>query len=84
MRTKRQRLLRNHFAKWFAASCASLLLLTSCGTTRAVFIHDGDLIRIGPNVSGRVYVLKGGEWVLTKETKIPEGWFAGALEPERD
>ncbi len=49
-----------------------------------MFIHDGDLIRIGPNVTGRVYVLKGGEWVLTKKTKIPEGWFAGALEPERD
>jgi len=71
--------------KWWSASSASLALvmILGCGTTRAVFIHDGDLIRIGPDVSGRVYVLKNGEWILTKKTKIPEGWFAGALEPER-
>ncbi|MAF44286.1 MAG: hypothetical protein CMI54_09030 [Parcubacteria group bacterium] len=56
--------------------------VTGCGTTRAVFIHDGDLIRIGPNVKGRVYVLKGGEWVLTKPTTLPEGWYAGAVKTE--
>ena len=45
-----------------------------------MFIHDGDLIRIGPNVTGRVYVLKGGEWVLTKKNKDSRGlvcWRAG-------
>ena len=61
----------------FAAS-----IETGCGTTRAVFIHDGDLIRIGPNVKGRDYVLQGGEWVLTKPTVLPEGWYAGAVKLE--
>lgn len=63
---------------WFAASW----MTTGCGTTRAVFVHEGNLIRIGPNVKGRVYVLKGGEWVLTKAVVIPEGWYAGALTPK--
>lgn len=53
---------------------------TSCQTTRAVFIHDGDLIRIGPNVTGSVYVRKNGEWILTKKAKLPEGWYAGAVD----
>jgi hypothetical protein len=62
----------------FAAS-----IVTGCGTTRAVFISDGDLIRIGPNVKGRVYVLQGGQWVLTKKpTLLPEGWYAGAVKLE--
>jgi len=56
--------------------------VTGCGTTRAVFIHDGDLIRIGPNVKGSVYVLQGGEWVLTKAVKIPEGWYASHVNLE--
>ena len=56
--------------------------MTGCGTTRAVFIHDGDLIRIGPNVKGSVYVLQGGEWVLTKAVKIPEGWYASHVNLE--
>ena len=68
--------------KWFAVSCG-ILILMGCGTTRAVFIHDGDLIRLGPDVAGTVYVLKNGEWILTKKAKLPEGWFAGAIEPER-
>ena len=82
METKRPNTLKNHLMKWFAASCG-ILILSACGTTRAVFIHDGDLIRLGPDVSGTVYVLKNGEWVLTKKTKLPEGWYAGAIDPER-
>lgn len=58
------------------------LVLMGCGTTRAVFIHEGDLIRLGPNVTGSVYILKNGEWILSKKTKLPEGWYAGALQPE--
>ena len=49
-----------------------------------MFVHEGNLIRIGPNVKGRVYVLKGGEWVLTKPTLIPEGWYAGAVKMEEN
>jgi len=59
-------------------------IVTGCGTTRAVFIKDGDLIRIGPNVKGRVYILKNGEWLLTKPIKLPEGWYAGAVKMETE
>lgn len=58
--------------------------MMGCGATRAVFIHSGDLIRIGPNVKGRVYVLKNGEWVLTKRVTIPEGWYASEVEINED
>ena len=42
-------------------------LLAGCGSTRVVFVDtQSDLVRIGPNVEGKVYVLKNGEWVLSK------------------
>lgn len=55
-----------------------------CGSTRVVFVDtQSNLVRIGPNVSGRVYVLKNGEWVLSKnKIKLPEGWYAGGLPPQ--
>jgi len=38
------------------------------------------MVRIGPGVSGRVYVMKNGEWVLSKnKVELPEGWYAGGL-----
>ena len=56
---------------------------TSCVTgSRVVFIDsDGALIRIGPDVVGRVYWRnKDGEWELSKnKVKIPEGFFAGPM-----
>ncbi len=60
---------------------SSLLLLSGCGSTRVVFVDtQADLVRIGPDVSGRVYVLKNGEWVLSKKkVKLPEGWYAGGI-----
>jgi hypothetical protein len=52
-----------------------------CGSTRVVFVDTGaDMIRIGPNVTGRCYILKDGEWVLSKnKVKLPEGWYAGGI-----
>lgn len=57
------------------------LLLVGCGSTRVVFVDtQSNLVRIGPDVSGRVYVQKNGEWVLSKnKIKLPEGWYAGGL-----
>jgi len=51
-----------------------------------VFVKtDSDVVRIGPNVSGKVYFRKGGEWVLSKnKVKLPEGWYAGALGDEEE
>ncbi len=60
------------------------LLFIGCGSTRVVFVDtQSDLVRIGPNVSGKIYVLKNGEWVLSKnKIKIPEGWYAGGIPRE--
>jgi len=52
-----------------------------CGSTRVVFVDThAQMVRIGPDVKGKVYVLKGGEWILSKnKMHLPEGWYAGAL-----
>ena len=62
----------------------TLILLTGCGSSRVVFVDTkNNLVRIGPNVEGKVYVLKNGEWVLSKnKVKLPEGWYAGGLPAE--
>ena len=59
----------------------SSLLLVGCGSTRVVFVDTrADLVRIGPNAFTRVYILKNGEWVLSKnKVKLPEGWYAGGI-----
>ena len=61
-----------------------LISAIGCGSTRVVFVDtQSDLIRIGPDVEGRVYVLKNGEWVLSKnKMKLPEGWYAGGIPRE--
>ena len=62
------------------------MFLVGCGSTRVVFVDTGsDLVRIGPKVEGRVYIMKNGEWVLSKnKVKIPEGWYAGGLPREEE
>ena len=52
-----------------------------CGSTKVVFVDtQSQMVRIGPNVTGKVYVLKDGQWVLSKnKMHLPEGWYAGAL-----
>ena len=61
-----------------------LISFVSCGSTRVVFVDTkADLIRIGPDVSGRCYILKNGEWILSKnKLKLPEGWYAGGIPRE--
>ena len=56
--------------------------VTSCGSTKVVFIHQSsDVVRLGPEGRGKVYFLKEGKWVLSKnKVTLPEGWYAGALE----
>ena len=63
----------------------SSFLLVGCGSTRVVFVDtQADLVRIGPGFpAGKVYILKNGEWVLSKnKVKLPEGWYAGGLPKE--
>lgn len=61
-----------------------LISLVGCGSTRVVFVDtQSNMVRIGPGVSGRVYVMKNGEWVLSKnKVELPEGWYAGGLPTE--
>ena len=46
-----------------------------------MFVQESaDVVRIGPDVKGKVYFRKDGEWVLSKnKVTLPEGWYAGAL-----
>ena len=62
----------------------SIAFFTGCGSTRVVFVDTQEaLVRIGQNVEGKVYVMKNGEWVLSKnKVKLPEGWYAGGLPTE--
>jgi len=66
------------------AATTLLISAVSCGSTRVVFVDtQADLIRLGPDVTGRVFVLKNGEWILSKKkVKLPEGWYAGGLPKE--
>jgi hypothetical protein len=38
-----------------------------------------DVVRLGPDVRGTVYVWRDGAWTKTGKVKLPEGWFAGPL-----
>jgi len=60
------------------------VLLVGCGSTRVVFVDTGaDMVRLGPDVTGRVYVNQNGSWVLSKKkVKLPEGWYAGGIPKE--
>ena len=73
------------YLKLFALVGVSVLMI-SCGTTRVVFVDtQADLVRIGPDVKGRVYFYKDGSWVLSKnKVAIPEGWYAGGIPREEE
>lgn len=36
-----------------------------------------DVVRLGRDVKGTVYVWRDGAWVKTGKVKLPEGWYAG-------
>ena len=63
--------------------CGSVLMISSsgCGTSRVVFVDTSqDMVRLGPDVRGHVYYLKGGEWIKSKnKVTLPEGWYAGGI-----
>ena len=42
-----------------------------------------DLVKLGPDVRGKVYVFTEGQWVLSdNECSIPEGWIAAPPPPK--
>ena len=80
MKTKKQTTLRTCLLI-FAS-----VFLTACGNTRAVFVGStarNELVRVGPNVTGRAYIWDGEEWKLSSnKIKYQEGAFVGFLEDE--
>lgn len=66
------------------AACAAASL-SGCEAKRVVFVHPTDqaLVRLGPDVQGRVYFWNGSSWELSSNTvRLPEGWYAGYVPPE--
>lgn len=62
-------------------------LNVGCDSTRTVFVNptDHDLIRLGPEIRGRVYLWNGVAWQLTDHpVLLPEGWYAGYVSPAGD
>lgn len=52
--------------------------MCGCAADRVVVIdRSSDVVRLGRNVRGEVYVWKDGQWVRVGRAKLPEGWWAG-------
>jgi hypothetical protein len=64
-----------------------LATLASCGTTlfvrRTVYVHPGQVVRLREPVHAKVWVKVDGRWEPSY-MEIPEGWYAGYVEPEED
>ena len=61
---------------WTALLFAALAVGFASGCSRTVLVPESSPIRIGPETRARVFVLDGGEWVLSENrVTIPEGWY---------
>ena len=54
-----------------------LLCASGCVTRTVVLDSQSDVVRLGDNVRGNVYVWQNGEWTKTGKVTLPEGWYAG-------
>lgn len=53
-----------------------VVLALESGCARAVLVPESSPVRIGPNVSGHVYVREDEQWVLSdNNVNLPEGWY---------
>ena len=70
----------------FCATVFAIVFASSCGTTRVVFVDTNEaMVRIGPDVKGKVYFQRDGEWILSKnKVRLPEGWYAVGLPVEEE
>ena len=64
------------------AGAGLLIFATSCSTKTVVIDSRADVVRLGPDVRGTVYIQQAGEWVKVGKTKLPEGWYAGPMPAE--
>lgn len=57
-----------------------MIALTGCAPTKVwVIDSQADVVRLGGNCRGDVFIFKAGEWVQVKNVKLPAGWYAGAV-----
>jgi hypothetical protein len=54
-----------------------VICATGCLPKTVVVDSQSDVVRIGPNVKGSVYIYRDGQWVRTSKVHLPEGWYAG-------
>ena len=60
---------------------AAIASATACGGPRVVVSEHSGVVRIGPDVRGRVYVWDGTDWVLSRNSvQLPEGWYCGPVD----
>ena len=61
-----------------SATLGIILSLSACATKTVVLDRQSDVVRLGPNVRGKVYVWKKETgWTLSGKVTLPEGWYAG-------
>jgi hypothetical protein len=63
-----------------------MLGVAGCQSSSVVFVEESDgLVRLGPDVRGKVYYWDGEGWSLSSSVvRLPEGWYAGSLNGSQD
>ena len=75
--------LRKIAAPWIAGSV--IALMSACGGPRVVLVPHDELVRAGPDVQGRVYVMTDEGWTLSQNRiDIPEGLYIGDVDASED
>jgi hypothetical protein len=58
-------------------SVGLVLCAGGCSIRTVVLDSQSDVVRLGHNVRGNVYVWQDGAWTKTGSVRLPEGWYAG-------
>lgn len=60
-----------------------LICVSGCGLlrpTRVVIVDaSSDIVRLGNDVEGTVYLYESGGWKRVGPVRLPEGWYAGPM-----
>lgn len=72
--------LLGHAVQWMVTATtlvfAALAIAFASGCSRAVLIPETSPVRAGPGMRGKVYMLVGGEWVVSdNKVDVPEGHY---------
>jgi hypothetical protein len=59
-----------------------IVALNGCATKTIVIDSQSDIVRLGNDVRGHVYYYKDGQWQKSGRVTLPEGWFAGSMNPK--